>query len=120
MLDPVGVAVGGSEGKCISVVGVFSMCFFFFSFLYGDPAIHQSFKTVTKIVIFMRNCKGIECFCLHALLYLKLRHDWIRRTLRFQLFSTFLRRIFRLGGQTKAFVVSALPSLPAAYVLYLM
>lgn len=116
MLEPVGIAVGGSEGKCISVVGVFHV-FFFFLFLCGDPAIHQSFKTVTKIVIFITNCKGIGCFCLRALLYLKLRHDWIRRTLRF---STFLRRIFRLCGQTKAFVVSALPSLPAAYVLYLM
>lgn len=68
----------------------------------------------------MTNCKGIGCFCLRALLYLKLMHDWIRRTLRFQLFSTFWRRIFRLGGQTKAFVVNALPSLPAAYVLYRM
>lgn len=118
MLEPVGVAVGGSEGKCISVVGFF-MCFFSPLFFV---VIQQSTKVLklTKIVILMTNCKGIGCFCLRALLYLKLMHDWIRRTLRFQLFSTFWRRIFRLGGQTKAFVVSALPSLPAAYVLYLM
>lgn len=42
MLEPVGIAVGGSEGKCISVVGVFHV--FFFSLFF--VVIQQSTKVL--------------------------------------------------------------------------